>query len=252
MSVKIIDLNVNDFGGAENHLMEYKTINCHGKEVIDWKRWREVNKSIPLKRIFEYIKVIVPTIVILQEFELNNSKESYDFIELMDKIGYEIIGNIPKYPVSMTVMFVGKELEYDIVELSDYRNGREYAIKVGEYIICGIHIPPNYDKDYWEKIIEFYEKWSKDSVMLIGDFNTYIEGTDNKKRFNEIIMQGAIDVWIKFENSDSTPTEKKYGGRLDYVIVSPNMYKAVVSMEVNSNIMEENISDHAALIIELK
>ena len=36
--MRILSININDFGGLENHLMEHKKYNAWvGRECIDWK-----------------------------------------------------------------------------------------------------------------------------------------------------------------------------------------------------------------------
>ena len=50
-----------------------------------------------------------------------------------------------------------------------------------------------------------------------------------------------------------TPTELKFRKRLDYVFISPRVEKNVVSMDIDLDTMDkEKITDHAALILELK
>ena len=52
---------------------------------------------------------------------------------------------------------------------------------------------------------------------------------------------------------NSTPTEVKYHNRLDYVFISPSVEENVVSMDIDANIMDKDkISDHAAVLLELK
>ena len=48
-------------------------------------------------------------------------------------------------------------------------------------------------------------------------------------------------------------TEVKYHNRLDYVFISPSVEENVVSMDIDANIMDKDkISDHAAVLLELK
>jgi len=53
-------------------------------------------------------------------------------------------------------------------------------------------------------------------------------------------------------NPNDTPTEKKYGGRLDYAIVSPKLFDDVQSMNIEVEVMRDGISDHAALVLEMR
>lgn len=250
--MKILSVNINDFGGLENHLMEYKRTNYYGKEVIYWEKWSMIDKSRQEEKFCLYIDEKTPDIIILQEFQPNNSKESYDFINWMNGKGYKLIGEVPDFNISMTVIFISEEISYESIQSPHKRSARSSSIKIGKYIIYGTHVPVEYDKNYWEKLILFYNNWKEEKIILIGDFNTYAEGTDSKKKFNELINRGAVDVWLEKGNPNTTPTEKKYGGRLDYVIVSPEMYKCVCMMNIDSKTMDENMSDHASLILEIE
>lgn len=44
----IISLNINDFGGTDEHLAKYKKINCFGKECFDWAHGERFLKCILL------------------------------------------------------------------------------------------------------------------------------------------------------------------------------------------------------------
>ena len=39
--MKIMSLNIKDFGGVTEKLMGQKTVGYKGKEVIDWKYWKD-------------------------------------------------------------------------------------------------------------------------------------------------------------------------------------------------------------------
>lgn len=252
--MKVLNININDFGGSEKQLMACKKINYKGTEVIDWKTWAEIDKTSQVDRFCSYIDEELPDIVVLQEFELNNSIESYNFIDWMKEKGYKFIYEAYKYKLSMTVMFVLKKesFSYEFIKSPHDRSARSCAIKTGSYIIYGTHVPPEYDENYWTELISFYNKFKKEKLILIGDFNVYVEDTKSKAKYNELINNGAIDVWLKQGNPNSTPTEKKYGGRLDYAFTSPEAYKNILSMVIDPKTMYENISDHAALILEIE
>lgn len=111
---------------------------------------------------------------------------------------------------------------------------RDYAIKIEDYIIYGTHVPlnsanrPNVREDYWEEIIDFYNSYKEDKLILLGDFNTYIE-SEAYRRYQELLECGAYDLWLRQGKSNSTPTELKHRGRLDYIFISPSAEEGVVS-----------------------
>ena len=162
----VISLNINDFGGTNERLADYKRINYNGKECFDWGAWRKVPKAYIIDKLKDVVLFKEPTVFILQEFELNNSKEPMDFIKWMKENGYEVKGVMPNYKVSMTIFFV-KEDSFSPIDVMHSKTGltaRDYAIKIRDYIIYGTHVPLNSDnrptirEDYWDEIIEFYIK----------------------------------------------------------------------------------------------
>lgn len=254
----IMSLNINDFGGTSEHLQEHKTANGH----IDWSFWKNrIYKIAIIDKLKDIINRKKPSVIIIQEFEHNNSPEPIDFIKWMKEQGYEVKGNIPTYKVSMTLLFV-KIAEFSEIAIKHSKteiNARDYAVCVGGYIIYGTHIPlnsknrPNVREDYWDEVIAFYEEHSADKVVLIGDFNTFDKSTPAYKKYQTLCEKGAIDLWLNKGNPDDTATEIKFRKRLDYVFISPSVEEYIVSMDIDSGIMdEEKISDHAVLFLELK
>ena len=105
----IISLNINDFGGVNEQLANYRKINYYGRTVTDWDFWRKIEKTIVIKKLKNIIREKQPTIFILQEFELNNSEEPMSFIDWMKDNGYKVKGAMPEYKISMTLLFVKNE-----------------------------------------------------------------------------------------------------------------------------------------------
>lgn len=257
----IIGLNINDFGGTDEHLANYKKINYYRKECFDWATWRKIPKTHIIDKLKEIVLLKKPTVFILQEFELNNSKEPMDYIIWMKKKGYTVKGVMPSYKVSMTLFFVKDESlsEIAITHSKTGLTARDYAIKIKDYIIYGTHVPLNSDKrptireDYWDEIIDFYDNYKEDKLILLGDFNTYNESSEAYKRYQKLLEHGAYDLWLRQGKPNSTPTELKHRGRLDYIFISPSAEDGVIAMDIDTNTMDKDkISDHAALILELK
>lgn len=258
----IISLNINDFGGAYEQLACYKKINYKGNEVTDWNSWKKISKSHIIAKLQKYILKKKPTVIFLQEFELNNSDEPMNFINWMKEKGYEVKGVMPSYHISITIVFVKNDCnssKINIVHDKTELDARDYAIKIREYVIYGTHVPlnsktrPSIREDYWDEILAFYEQYKTEKIILMGDFNTYDKSSDAYKKYQQLLNNGASDLWLKLGKADSTPTEKKYRNRLDYVFVSQSMEKCVESMDIDIDIMDvDEISDHAAIILEIK
>lgn len=253
----IISLNINDFGGVNNYLAKLKSKN--GRQ--DWESWAKIDKSKPVEKLMHFVEDKQPNVLVLQEYEVNNSRESMDFIEWMKKRGYKICGNIPDYKASMTILFAQSNncIEDICVSHNNTRlNFRDYAIRIEDYIIYGTHVPlnskqrPTIREDYWDEIIDFYEENKNQKIILIGDFNTYDKSSEAYKRYKKLLELGACDLWIGLENSDNTPTQILYRNRLDYIFISPSVEKHVMSMDIDTKLMDNGeMSDHAPLILKL-
>jgi len=255
----ILSLNVNDFGGISHHLQEYKKLNSQGKEVTDWKTWKElVDKEPSLLAILSYIKRISPSIIILQEFEVNNSDESIEFVEQLSKHGYKRISNIPHYKASVTVVFT--KLEFVPMENPNTLDGRSFAFRIEDIIIYGTHTPPKIYETYippkskdrisvfWDEIDNFYKQHHEEKVIMIGDFNTI--NPKNMRRYKQLLDVGGIDVWLEKGYADNVPTCGDI--RMDMAIVSPALLPFVSDITICPSLLNKGVTDHAALIVDIE
>lgn len=242
--MKILSLNINNFGGFK----------CKEKYKKDnkYNEWCTHDKTSEATEIFAYIQQEKPVIAILHEFEMN-AKTAKEFIQSMNLIGYEIVPtekHIYKDP-SVTIMFVRKELLYSKLDNPHKEKSlRANAIKTGDFIVYGIHIPTVYDSDFWEEIIGFYKKHEAEKLVIIGDYNVYDIGTDQKKKFLELLSLNAKDAWLEKGYSNSIKTHIK-GRRLDYAIMTPSLFECLIDIRIDPFLMNNENTDHAALIIEI-
>ena len=116
-----------------------------------------------------------------------------------------------------------------------------------DYVIVGLHV--TYDVEYWSAIIDYFKQHENEKIILMGDFNVYEEGTDRKKKFDELLSAGAIDAWVALGNSPHKVTHES--SRVDYALMSKNAYTGMKQMNVIDVIREMNISDHSAIYVEL-
>ena len=240
----ILNLNVNDFGGISHHIMEYRKLNNQGKEVIDWVSWKNVDKKAPFLSILNYIEKTYPSIVILQEFEVNNSKEPKMLIEQLSKYGYKMISNIPSYKASITVVFAkSKCMPMNNPNTLNYRS---YTFKVGDIIIYGTHVPPT-GKDrikvFWDEIDNFYNRYREEKMLLIGDFNTI--NKENMERYKQLLNAGCIEKGY----SDDIPTCGK--NRMDIAMVSSKLLPFVSNITICPSLLYKGMTDHAAVILNI-
>ena len=244
--MKILSLNINDFGGLKC-LEDYKKRNR-------WGEWEKLDKTSEATEILAYIQKEKPVIAVLHEFELN-TEISNAFTNCMNEIDYEIVNYGPtelKQP-SMTIMFVMKDLLYNKLDnphnFITKKTLRANVIKVADCIIYGVHVPPTYDSDFWDELIKFYDEHKDRKIVIIGDFNVYDEGTEQKKNYLQLLQANAKDAWLEKGYSDATKTHNK-GRRLDYAIMSPLLYESLSTIRIDPFLMNNEKTDHAALIIE--
>lgn len=244
--MKILSINVNDFGGFLSR-----------KEYIEnnrWTDWTAIDKTHSALEILSIIQREVPTICSLMEFELNGN-QSNEFIKSMNILGYELIPIEPhsyKSP-SITVCFAKKDLLYMKLPNPHYQKTnkvlRANVVKIADYIIYFVHASSKYDKDFWNEIATFYNDNKDKKVLIIGDLNLYKLGTPQKEEYLKLISNGIKDIWLELGNPNTTSTYIK-GARLDYALASPMMFSNIINMRIDSSLMNSKVTDHSALIIE--
>lgn len=98
--------------------------------------------------------------------------------------------------------------------------------------------------------------------ILCGDFNTGEHYRDEKAatfiasdHFGHLFELGWIDAWRHFHGDAREYTWYSRAGngfRIDHVLVSPSMLPRVVRADYSHSEREQGISDHSALVVELK
>lgn len=225
--MKILSLNVNDFGGTEC-LKEYTSKNR-------WGAWRALDKTPAASAILAYLRAESPEVAVLQEFELNTDTAN-DFIERMAQMGYSLVPYIPnkyKYP-SVTLLF--SKLPYEKLQNPHQKGLRAGVIRFADCIVYGVHVPMG-DLAFWDELITFYQKHRDDKLLIIGDFNVYSAGTVSKEKYLKLLNLGAKDAWTEKGCPHETPTFKK-GTRIDYAILSPSYYECLKGIQIDPALMD--------------
>ena len=67
----ILNININDFGGTNHHIEEFK--NKYGKR---WyiSRWDELDNTKEVEGVFYCIEKYMPDIVIMEEYDINSTE----------------------------------------------------------------------------------------------------------------------------------------------------------------------------------
>lgn len=168
--MKILNININDFGGSENHREDFKNKLGNGKYIQEWDK---LDKKETINSFISKIDEYKPDITIIQEYDIN-SKECREIFEpLMVEKGYILKSAEPTTRPSMTVFFVKNGLRYKPISTGHLRNGRAYAIQVNDLVIYGTHVPPSgVVESFWKEINNFVQEFKNNKLLLIGDFNT--------------------------------------------------------------------------------
>lgn len=247
-------INANDFGGKTGHLMSHKYFsNRDRRNHIDWRYWaKQVDKNQTWKGLKEYILDKKPDILVIEEM-LISFYEEIDFVCEFAKMGYSYVkGCLPErgnYSLTMTFYKEGNP-EY-INSPGNYRENRSVICKDGGLIICGCHFPCESDAVFLECMGGFVIDHLGEDFLLIGDLNANDSTKGNKQMVNRLLDEGAVDLWIAAGNDEHMPTEQQYQGRLDYAIASPSLAKKVVNIDIDPFLMNEGITDHAAVIVDI-
>lgn len=174
--MKILNININDFGGPENHRENFKNKFGNGKYIQEWDK---LDKKETINSFISKIDEYKPDIIIIQEYDINSTECQDIFVPLMRKKGYilkSVLEPVPVQPTkrpSMTVFFVKNGLKYKPISTGHDRNGRAYAIQVNDLVIYGTHVPPSRDVvSFWKEINNFVQRFKNNKLLLIGDFNT--------------------------------------------------------------------------------
>ncbi len=253
---RFMALNINDMGGIGNHLMAHRFFSkVDGRSHINWKYWsKNIRKREIWDAVKEYIAEKNPDAFWLQEM-LVSSYEEIDFIGEIEEMGYHFADeSLPKEGnCSITMGFYrGEKPEYLESPGNGYRKNRSVIYSWSDLLTCGSHFPYESDAEFLKHMKGFVEDNLEKDFLLIGDANANNPKRGNKQMLNEVISEGAVDLWTAAGNPEDTPTVARIGVRLDYAIASPSLAKKVVNVELDSYPMDEGLTDHAAVIVDIR
>lgn len=251
--MRIVSINMNDFGGTNNHLMEHKVYNAWvGRECIDWKYWSLIDKRNVFDMFLRYIKDKKPDVLIINEMIIS-PLEKIDFISQIRKQGFSCFeGNIPKGKFSFTMMFF-RNVECSLLISSNkgYRENRSILYYVSGINIKGTHFPQESDEKFLVDVENFCRMHCNDKVIIMGDLNANDPSRGNKQLVEKLISNGYKDVWLEKGNPADISTELRFGGRLDYVLASASAFSVITNVQIDPYTMESGMTDHATLIVDL-
>lgn len=255
--MKIISLNVNNFGGFISKPL-IKDYSYNGKPSwVDWNNaviaWRkkiqwENNVVAIVNRVRNF------DIIVLQEVDTNSEA----FKKLIKQLNeYSIVypnktseNDFCKGFKSITVMFIKKCLNYAVADDNfSTKEMKNVEITIENKNIIGLHISMG-DTDYWDSLINHYKELKDRKVLIIGDMNVYDWGTEQKEKFLELLRCGAVDAWVEKGNSIHRPTANT-GKRIDYAIMSLLFYEELDNITIDDVFRNKAITDHSAISISI-
>lgn len=283
--MKIMSINVNSFMGVHTKDVdgiiksspEYEGL-WFSQRIRDFDSQNK--KQVAIDGIIKIIGKEKPDIIILQEYR-RNFPSAIDFTKTITGNVYRYKGpfthqkkSIHKYGFS-TAFFIKDGLKYIDESSLDNRlifsscNDRVYSVCTEGIIIIGVHLPLDSNTDdrdsiretTWKEIIAYYENNTNNTILTIGDFNTYDNKGENKEAFNlkqKFVDSNAIDLWINAGNPDSIPTQKPNNSRLDYAFINNDSNKKIniklIPEEDDDFISNEvwKLSDHRMIIVEVE
>ena len=211
-----------------------------------------MDKTETWKRFKEYILEKKPDIFVIEEM-LISEYEKIDFLGDLAEIGFSYLEEcLPeKGNYSLTMTFYKEGNPKYVSSPGNYRENRSVICKDRDLTICGSHFPCESDEVFLEHMECFIVTHLGEDFLLIGDLNANDPTKENKQMVNRLLDEGAVDLWTAAGNDEHTPTEAKHQVRLDYAIASPSLAKKVENIEIDPFLMNEGITDHAAVIVDI-
>lgn len=262
--MRIISINVNNFGGTINKPLpsDYK---FDGR--IDWSSWRnDVSfwRRHNSKTIEENVKQLVSVmldfeVIFLHEVDTHCSSWNNLHEYMQDYYNWEPANEIEKDEYnkgnkSVTIVFVKKDISYKYDSIPNFIKDsygisqRNVEIEINNITIIGLHM--SYELDDWEKLIfRFNDRiMNGKNVLLIGDLNVFDPGTGRRKKLDELLNNGARDLWLEQGESNDTPTANTKK-RIDYALVSAGMIEIGAKAIIINSIRNNNNTDHAGIAV---
>lgn len=255
--MKILSLNVNNFGGTNDKplLKDYKF--CNGKfDFATWNQavdeWRISNK-ICIEKNVEKITNLAKEYDIVFFHEVDTNCLSWN--ELLKKMEQNYIwkpangiekAEYKKGRKRISCVFIKDSINFEYKKYNLLKKQRNIEIKVGDTYIIGLHM--SYDIDDWENLISRFETLQNEELLIIGDLNVFDEGTNRREKFDELINTGAIDIWLKQGKCNDTPTANTKK-RIDYALSTCSLYEKGIYEEILDYVRSEQWTDHAAIAI---
>lgn len=257
--MKVLFLNINELAGRKN-----KWVEKDGEWIKDAN---DINIAIRiLDKIFN---ISEPEVIFFSEFNMHEEAGQYviDYLEKTKKykrVYPNRVNKINKDYTSIVLAFTKEKILSEVSKAIAYR-WNEIVYK--GYRLVGVHFPSELEKwrtkkqikTIWKTVYYHYKNHENENIIFFGDMNVFNEGTVAKEWFDKLIKAGAKDAWVeKYPNSSIQESYthitiyNKELVRLDYAIMSESAYNNLIDIKNLKVFIEENLSDHSGLLLELK
>lgn len=258
--MKIISLNVNNFGGKSPKplLSEFRLpggeydFQTWNKEVDDWRSSHGDAIKRNVRSIAAYFSAY--DVVFLHEVDTNCDSWRLLLDTTEKSFTLELANGIPESDVrrgrkSISCVLIKEGLKYKMPLDNPWNSQRHIILDVGGVRLIGAHM--SYSLLDWEILIDqFKEKKKKaEDVLIIGDLNVYARDNVRRVKFDALQEAGAVDLWLRQGEPDDTPTADT-NCRIDYALASESLAERT-RMEILHGVREEGCTDHSAAAVTI-
>ena len=209
--------------------------------------------------ILEQIATHTPDIAVLPEF-CNGSKSGETLQAGLRQLGlgYQAIPANPP-GTEKTVLIASrlplKRLDYSRCPLAVQQ--RLVMVEVAGLVLAGAFCNVSQTgKELFEAIAPFWQSRSPQPFLLTGDLYFGPQGSNpkNYRQLQPLLDQGLVDAW---RHTHGEVIEWSFrngrGGRSqpDHCFVSPNIVEQIIAVSYSWEELEQRLSDHAPMLIEL-
>ena len=258
--MKIISLNVNNFGGKSPKPLLGK-FRLPGGEY-DFQSWNaEVDKwrishQDAIKRNVRAIAAYLSAydVVFLHEVDTNCDSWRLLLDTTKESFALKLANGIPESDVrrgrkSISCVLIKKGLKYKMPLDNPWDSQRHIILDVCGVRLIGAHM--SYSLLDWDILIGQFEieKKKADDVLIIGDLNVYARDNVRREKFDALQKAGAVDLWLRQGEPDDTPTADT-NCRIDYALASESLAERT-RMEILHGVREEGCTDHSAVAVTI-
>lgn len=255
--MKILSLNVNNFGGVcDKPLLKDCKFPNGSTDQAAWgaevDNWRESHKEIIEKNVENIVCFIKDyDVVFLHEVDTNCFSWNLLTSRMNDEYVLELANGKNKSTIergrkSISCAFIKNIINYNCDGIPNFSDShRNVEIEIQGISIIGIHM--SYDLKDWINLRRRFEK-EKKNVIIIGDMNVFDLGTPRREQFDMLLNEGAKDLWLEQKEDNRIPTANTRK-RIDYVLVSDSIIRAGAKEIIHNVTRRWNLTDHAAISV---